>query len=134
MTHVERYHYALGLFQRLPVQPRAVVGEATKHDAADSWRCFQLADDGPDRDISGAIGRKTVDAGRDGRKGNRCQTVGLTEFYGAAIARGQRLVLALAAAMPDRSDRMNDMRRRKPVALRDLGFAGSAAIERAAFG
>jgi hypothetical protein len=116
------------------VQPRAVVGEATKNDAADSRRCFQLADDGPDRDGRGATGRKTVDAGGDGGKGNRRQAVGLTEFYGAAIARGQRLVLAFAAAVPDRSDRMNDMPRRKPVALRDLGVASFAAIKRAAFG
>jgi hypothetical protein len=60
--------------------------------------------------------------------------VGLTEFYDAAIARGQRLVFALAAAVPDRSDRMNDMPRRKPVTLGDLGVAGFAAMKRAAFG
>jgi hypothetical protein len=115
------------------VQPRAVVGEATKDNAADSRRRLQLADDGLDRDISGAIGRKAVDAGGDGGKGNRRQAVGLTEFYRAAIARGQRLVLAFAA-VPDRSDGVNDMPRRKFVALGDLGAASFAAMKRAAFG
>ena len=58
----------------------------------------------------------------------------LTKLHGAAIARGQRLVLAFAAAVPDRPDGMNDMPRRKPVALGDFGIAGFAAMKRAAFG
>jgi hypothetical protein len=60
--------------------------------------------------------------------------VGLTEFYRAAIARGQRCVLAFAAAVPDRPYRMNHMPRRKQIALGDLGVAGFAATKRAAFG
>ena len=56
------------------------------------------------------------------------------ELQRAAIARGQRLVFAFSAAVPDRSDGMNDMPRRKPVALGDLGVAGFAAMKRAAFG
>ncbi|MEA2897290.1 MAG: hypothetical protein QOJ84_2905 [Bradyrhizobium sp.] len=58
----------------------------------------------------------------------------LAELQPAAIARGQRLVLAFAAAVPDRSDGMNDMPRRQLVALGDFGVAGCAAIKRAAFG
>jgi hypothetical protein len=40
----------------------------------------------------------------------------------------------MAAAMPNRSDRMDDMPRRKPVSSGDLGVAGFAATKRAAFG
>ena len=59
--------------------------------------------------------------------------MGLAEFDGAAVARGQGLVFALAAAMPDRADGMNHMPRRQPISPGDLGFAGRAALERAAF-
>jgi hypothetical protein len=38
----------------------------------------------------------------------------------------------MAAAVPNRSDRMDDMPRRQPVAFGDLGIAGFAATKRAA--
>jgi hypothetical protein len=60
--------------------------------------------------------------------------VRLAELHGAAITGRQRLVFASTAAVPDRSDGMNDMPRRKLVALGDLGVAGFAAMKRAAFG
>jgi len=40
----------------------------------------------------------------------------------------------LATAVPDRADGMNDIPRRKLIALGDLGVAGCAAAKRAAFG
>jgi hypothetical protein len=123
-----------GLIQRLPMQPRAVLGEAAKEYAGDGRRCFQLANDGIDRDGGGAIGWKTIDAGGDGGKRDGRQAVRLAQLYGAAVTRRERLVLAFAAAVPDRSDGMNDMPRRKPVAMGDLGVAGFAALQRAAFG
>ena len=52
----------------------------------------------------------------------------------AAIAGGEQLVLAVAAAVPDRSDGMNHMPCRQPIAAGDLGVAGLAAMKRAAFG
>jgi hypothetical protein len=58
--------------------------------------------------------------------------VHLTELDRAAIARGERLVLAFAAAMPHRPDGMNDMPRRQLVAFGDFGVAGLAAVKRAA--
>ena len=58
----------------------------------------------------------------------------LAQLQCAAITRGQRLVLAFAAAVPDRADGMNDMPRRKFVAFGDFGAAGFAATKRAAFG
>jgi hypothetical protein len=60
--------------------------------------------------------------------------MGLTEFDGADVARGQRLILAIAATVPDRADGVNDMPCRQPISQGDLGVAGLAAMERAAFG
>ncbi len=51
-----------------------------------------------------------------------------------AITGRQRPVLALVSAMPDRSDGMNDLPRRKTIAFGDFGIAGGAAMKRAAFG
>ena len=60
--------------------------------------------------------------------------MGLAKFDGAAVAGRQRLIFALAAAMPDRADGMNHMPRRQTIASGDFGVAGLAAVERAAFG
>ena len=60
--------------------------------------------------------------------------MGLAEFDGTAIARCQRLVFALAAAVPDRADGMDHMPCGQPVSIGDLGIAGLAAVERTAFG
>lgn len=60
--------------------------------------------------------------------------MGLAEFDGADIARRQRFILAPAAALPDRTDGMNHVPRRKLVTFGDFGAAGLAAIQGAAFG
>ncbi len=60
--------------------------------------------------------------------------MGLAQFDGASIARRQRLIFALATAVPDRTDGMNHMPRRQPVTSGDFGVAGLAAMQRAAFG
>jgi len=73
-------------------------------------------------------------AGRNGGKGNRSKAVDLGQIDGAGVARRQRFILAPAAALPDRTDGMNHMPRRKPVTFGNLGAAGLAAIQRAAFG
>jgi hypothetical protein len=54
---------------------------------------------------------KTIDAGGNGRICDRSQTVDLAQLNRTAIARGQRIVFALPAAMPDRTDDMNHMPR-----------------------
>jgi len=56
-----------------------------------------------------------------------------TEFDGAAIAGGEQLVLAAIAALPHRSDGVNDVTGRKPVPFGDLCIAGHAAMKLAAF-
>ena len=58
----------------------------------------------------------------------------LAQLHGAAVTGRERLVLAFAAALPDRTDGMNHMLCRQPVTMGDLGVAGLAATKRAAFG
>ena len=50
-----------------------------------------------------------------------------------AVARGEEFVLATAAALPYRTNRVDHVARRQAVAARDLGGAGDAAAEHAAF-
>jgi len=116
------------------MQGGAVVGEAAEDNASDPGRRRQRIRRHGYRDVRRAIGGETVDTGGDRGKGHRSKTMGLAEFDGAAIARRQGLIFALAAAMPDRADGMNHMPRRQPISLGDLGVAGLAAMERAALG
>jgi hypothetical protein len=116
------------------MQPRTVLGEAAKDNPGDGRRRRQRADDGSDRDGRRPFGRKSVDAGGDRRKSDRCEGVALAQLDGAAIAGGQCIVLTVATAMPYRPDGMNDMPGRKPVTFGDFGIAGGAAAEAAAFG
>ena len=118
---------------RLFMQTGAVDRKAAEYDAGNGWRRLQRLDCGRDRDPRRTIGRKTIDAGGNGRKGNRGEPAGLAKFDRAPITRRQRFVLALAPAVPDRADGMNHMPGRKPIAVGDLGAAGFAAMERAAF-
>jgi hypothetical protein len=116
------------------MQPGAPFGEAAENDVCDGRRGRQRVDHRIHCNPGCALGRKGVDAGGDGGKGDRRQAVRLAQLQRPAIARRQRLVLAFAAAMPDRSDGMNDMRCGQTIALGDLGIAGRAAAKRAAFG
>ena len=116
------------------MQATTVGGEAAENDACHYRRCFQGFDDGRNRDVGSASGWKSIDAGGNGGKGYRRQRVGLTQLEGAAIARRQQLILAGAAAVPYRPDGVNHIPGRQPVSLGDFGFAGNAAIKRAAFG
>jgi hypothetical protein len=52
----------------------------------------------------------------------------------AAITGSKQIVLAVTAAIPDRSNRVDDVPGLEAIALGDLGVAGGAAAERAAFG
>ena len=109
--------------------------EAAEHHAADAARRVgDLARHGADRDARRAIGREAVDAGRDRRKGDRGEPVLGRERERGAVAGGEQLLLALAAAAPDRPDRVDHVPGRKPIAAGDLGGAGGAAAERAALG
>ena len=63
-----------------------------------------------------------------------CKIVVPAKLDRTAIARGQLLILATITTVPDRSDGMDHMPRRQEISLGDLGIAGFAAVERAAFG
>ena len=120
--------------QRLRMQGGAVVGKA--------------AEDDPGSRAGAASQRSTVaetairaarSAGNDRCRWRWRETQpkrgrALAQLDGAGVAGGQRVVLALVAAIPDRADGMDHMPRRQPITSGDLGAAGLAAIERAAFG
>jgi hypothetical protein len=116
------------------MQSRALVRKAAKDDSVDDGRRGQRVDHRRHGDPRRTICGEAVNAGGDRGKRHRCKTIRLTKLKRAAIAGGQRLILTLASAMPDRSDRMNDMPRRQQVAFRYFGIAGGAAAEAAAFG
>ena len=56
------------------------------------------------------------------------------KFERGAITGGQQFIFALAAAAPYRTDRVDHVLGRQPIAAGDLGAAGLAAAKRAAFG
>jgi hypothetical protein len=60
--------------------------------------------------------------------------MGLAEFDRADIAGRQRLIFALASAVPHRPHGMNHMPCRQTVTFGDFGVAGLAAMEGAALG
>ena len=60
--------------------------------------------------------------------------MGLAQPDGAVVTRRQQLIFAPVAAMPHRADGMNHMSCRQPISVGDLGAAGLAAIQGAAFG
>ena len=51
-----------------------------------------------------------------------------------AIAGREQIILAVAATIPDRSDRVDDMSGFEAITPGDLGITGRATAERAAFG
>ena len=116
------------------MQSAAVAGKAAEHHARHDRRCGQCFGNGGNRDTGRAIGGEAIDAGGNGREGYRRQRVGLAKFERAAITGSELLILAGAAAVPDRPDRMNHVPGRQPVALGNFGIAGGTATKRAAFG
>src|SRR5450756_1044396 len=78
--------------------------------------------------------RVAVDAAADRREGDAARAVRERERQALAIAGGEQFGLALRAALPYRSDGVNDLFGREAVAARDLGAPGGAALKRAAVG
>ena len=116
------------------MQPGALVREAAEDYAADGRRRGQTIDDRRNGDPRRAIGGETIDAGGNRGKSNRSKAMDLAQLDGAAIARRQRLIFALASAMPHRADGMNHMPCPQPISFGDFGIAGRAAIKRATIG
>src|SRR4051812_3825834 len=114
---------------------RRAFREAAEHHArARARRGGQFRRDSADRDARGAIGWKAIDAGGDRRERNRCETVRRGQIERGGVAGREQRILVRVAAVPHRTDRVDDVTRRQPVAARDFRRPGLAAAKRAAFG
>jgi hypothetical protein len=119
---------------RLRMQPGTFVRKAAKDDARQRRRSGQRVGRCRDRDLCGTVGRESERAGGNCREGYRRKPIGLAEFDCATITRREVVILTLVATVPDRPNGMNYVPRRQPIAFGDLGIAGFAAMQRAAFG
>ena len=82
----------------------------------------QLADTVPTAMRAARSARKAIDAGRDRRKGKRCQLVRGGKIERACgSSRASSASSLVAAAVPHRADGMDDVPRLEPVAARDFG-------------
>jgi hypothetical protein len=115
---------------QLPAAP----GKAAKYDAGQRGRRRQRFYRRGDRNFCGTFCWKSEDAGRNRGKRHRFEIVVTAKLDRAAIARGELLILPTITTVPDRSDGMDHMPHRKEISLGDLGVAGFAAAQLAAFG
>ena len=116
------------------MQGRARLRKTTEDDAPKGVRAARMCNRRRHRDRGGLIGGKAIDAGRDGGESQRRQVMIRGKRDRPAIAGGQRRRLARRTAVPHRTDRVDDMERRQPIAARDLGVARGASAKPAAFG
>jgi hypothetical protein len=116
------------------MKPGAIGGEAAEDDARHRRRGWQRISHRFHGDARGTIGRKAIDAGGDRGKGNRAEIVRATERDRGRIAGCEQFVLAAAAAIPDRTDRMDDVFRGKPITPGHFRIARGAAAKGTAFG
>ena len=116
------------------MQLAAAPGKAAKYDAGQRGRRRQRFYRRGDRNFRGTFCWKSEHAGRDRWKRHRFEIVVPAKLDRTTIARGELLILPTNTTVPDRSDGMDHMPRRQEISLGDLGIAGFAAVERAAFG
>lgn len=83
-----------------------------------------------DGDPRRKVDRVSVDARADARKGNALDTLRRGNRQGTPVAGRQQGRLPLCAAAPDRPNRLDDERRRQPVAFGRLGIPRLAAPSR----
>ena len=133
-TEVTRALAGIGLRQSRRVGFRGRQVDAGEHDALQRPVVRDERGDFGDRDRDRGTQRITVCAATDRRKRDRSDAVRDGEREARSIARGEQFRLAVAAAVPDRADRVDHVARRQAVAARDSRLAGRAAAERAAFG
>src|ERR1035437_2009646 len=117
-----------------PVQRQHLGAEAGEHDLRD----FRLGRGElralAHRNARRLLRRVAVDAAADRREGDAARAVRERQSQALAVAGGEQFGLALGAALPYRSDGVNDVFGREAVAARDLGAPGGAAPQRAALG
>ena len=116
------------------MQLAAAPGKAAKYEAGQRGRRRQRFYRRGDRNFRGTFCWKSEHAGRDRWKRHRFEIVVAAKLDRTAIARGELLILPTIATVPDRPDGMDHMPRRQEISFGDLGIAGFAAVERAAFG
>src|SRR5262249_28081704 len=85
-------------------------------------------------DCNGVFERIAINAATDCGKRNRCESAVASECERAPVTRCEKLRLAMPAALPYRSDGVNDVACGEAIALRHPRFAGTAAAKRAALG
>src|SRR2546423_977193 len=118
------------LGEGVPMVLGAISREAAEDDPLETARPIgDLRRHGADGDTGGTIRREAVTPGRDRRISKRGEFMRRRKVERSPVAGGKKILLALAAAAPDRADRVNDVLRIETVAARDLGGAGRAAAE-----
>src|SRR5699024_2795532 len=85
------------------------------------------------RDFRSTIDRKMVGAGADRRKSDRLDAVFDCQLKAGKVGLMQELFFICFSALPDWSDRMDDVLSRKLIATAQLCLTGRAASQRAAF-
>src|SRR5262245_35928505 len=103
--------------------------EAAEHDALNGGLLAQTVEHGGDGDACGTIQRKAVDAGRDRREGDGCETLICGERQAVSIAGSEQQVLTAFSTVPDRPNRVDHVARRQPEARRDLRLSSLAAAK-----
>ena len=109
-------------------------GGAVKKDQIDlQLVLLQKGQDGLLGHLDGPVRRVAVDPRRDQREGHALAAVRRGQLQRGAVAGRQRLPLAAAAAMPHRPHRVDDVPAGQAPRTGDLGAAGGAAAQGAAF-
>ena len=94
---------------------------------------YVYVSNGGDGDISRGLDGVAVHTGADAWEGERANLIRRGELERAPIARREKLRLAAAPAVPDRTNGMDDELGRQPISPGEPGFAGRAPSQQAAF-
>src|SRR5262249_3184077 len=110
---------------------RRLFVEGAEDDLLRFFCRFQEGDDSAGGDAHRLFQRIAIGARRDAAERDAGEAVIARELQAAPIAGGEQRGPVLVAAAPARPDGVNDVARLQPVAERDLGVAGVAAVEAA---
>ena len=115
-----------GLHQLFSIDFRILLAETAEDDALEARYEWQQV---PHGNVRRLLLRIAIDAGADGREGNRAHLVEFGELHGVSVAIRQQPGFMMIPALPDGADRVDDPFRCQPEARRDAGLAGRAAVE-----
>ena len=119
--------------QRIFVDGQVLSGKAAEDNFLHLGRCWQHSQNCIDCHARSKLYWITIDARADTRESYRNRACRTSHLKGASVAGGQEIRLPIAAAAPDRTNRVNDVVRPKPVAPSEFGIASLAATKQAAF-